>query len=201
MAPIARVGEADGKLLKPAAGNAMLVSMLESFGPELMPTPNLDTNFTKVIVKLTNVDDIGLGTFSDADASKISDLGKLNYQGHYPAGASFRSVDHFKQLVNTGEFRMYDFGKKENKKRYGQATAPLFEISNIKNIPVALYCGTDDLLSSEKDYNWLRSELDANGSLAFFGEYDLGHLGLLMPEDESHFKDIIGVLDKHNGKE
>ena len=95
---------------------------------------------------------------------------------------------------------MYDFGAKENMKRYGQKTAPIYDISNIKNIPVALFCGTDDLLASEEDYGWLRSELDKNGSLAFFGEYDLGHLGLLMPADETHFKDIVSVLDKHNGR-
>ncbi len=95
---------------------------------------------------------------------------------------------------------MYDFGEKENLKRYGQKTAPLFKIENIKDIPVALFCGTEDLLSSEQDYYWLRDCLQTTGSLAFFGEYKLGHVSLLMPEDKSHFQDIIKELDRHNGK-
>jgi hypothetical protein len=44
-----------------------------------MPLPNIDTNLAKMFLKVTNVDDVGLGKFSDADASKISECGKLNY--------------------------------------------------------------------------------------------------------------------------
>jgi len=56
---------------------------------------------------------------------------------------------------------------------------------------VALFCGDGDLLSSTPDYEWLRDELEKSGSLCFYGEYKLGHLGLLMPEDQTHFQDIF----------
>ena len=79
----------------------MLVSMLEGVGPEIMPMPNIDGTLKKLFFKITNLDDFGLGEFSDDDASKIGELAKLNYQGHYPAGASFQSIDHFKQLVRS----------------------------------------------------------------------------------------------------
>jgi pimeloyl-ACP methyl ester carboxylesterase len=99
IAPVARVGNADGKFLKPMLNNSALMQMIEYFGPEIMSSPNVDTNLAKVFLKMTNADDVGIGSFSDADASKICDLGKLNYQGHYPSGTSFRSIDHFRQLV------------------------------------------------------------------------------------------------------
>jgi hypothetical protein len=57
----------------------VLFNLLETFGPEIMPTPNIDTNLTKMLLKMTNVDDLGLGKFSDADPEKISDIGKMNY--------------------------------------------------------------------------------------------------------------------------
>lgn len=75
--------------------------MLEGVGPEIMPMPNIDGTLKKLFFKITNLDDFGLGEFSDDDASKIGELAKLNYQGHYPAGASFQSIDHFKQLVRS----------------------------------------------------------------------------------------------------
>ena len=52
----------------------------------------------------------------------------MNYLGHVPAGGSFQQVDHFRQIMLTGEFKMYDheFGNpdvneedSENVRRYG----------------------------------------------------------------------------------
>jgi len=45
-----------------------------------------------------------------------------------------------------------------------------------------LLCGNEDLLSSPADYNWLYSELKDRNNVVF-KEYDLGHLGLMMPKD------------------
>ena len=128
VAPVARVGNANGKHIEKVAHNDLLVKMLEGIGPEIMPEPNIDNTLKKLFFKITNLDDFGLGEFSDADASKISDLGKLNYQGHYPAGASFQSIDHFKQLVRHDEFKHYDLGEEGNKKKYGTKEAPEYPI-------------------------------------------------------------------------
>lgn len=84
--------------------------------------------------------------------------------------------------------------------KYGQKTAPIYDIRNIKNVPIALFCGTDDLLASTTDYTWLKEELEATGCLAHFSEHDVGHLGLLMPADPAHLKTIVEVANKHNGK-
>lgn len=40
--------------------------------------------------------------------------------GHFPHGTSARSLNHFGQLIQSKEFRLYDYGKKENIKKYGQ---------------------------------------------------------------------------------
>lgn len=62
-----------------------------------------------------------------------------------------------------------------------------------------MFCGTEDLLSSEKDFRWMRDVLEENGSLTLYKEYALGHLGLLMPA-EDNFQDIFDVLAKFNDK-
>jgi hypothetical protein len=57
---------------------------------------------------------------------------------------------------------------------YGSDTPPEFNLSNIKNIPIALLCGREDLLASPGDYSDLAEILKAAGSLVEggFKEYD-----------------------------
>ena len=57
---------------------------------------------------------------SDARPELASPLALINYAGHFPAGTSVKSLEHFTQLVDTNEFQMYDYGTAElNKKYYG----------------------------------------------------------------------------------
>lgn len=36
-----------------------------------------------------------------------------------PAGSSYRNFKFYAQAIRTGEFRLYDYGRKENKEIYG----------------------------------------------------------------------------------
>lgn len=44
----------------------------------------------------TGLANFSLGMISDEDTSLISTYGKETYFGHYPSGASFRSLNHFR---------------------------------------------------------------------------------------------------------
>ena len=66
------------------------------------------------------------------------------YLGHFPAGTSFRCVDHFRQMTLAKKFQKYDFGLEENVIKYEQETPPEFDLGNIKKAPIALFCGSDD---------------------------------------------------------
>jgi hypothetical protein len=57
--------------------------------------------------------------FSDKKPELTSPLAAVNYAGHYPAGSSFRSINHYMQMFKTGEIKMYDHGAAKNKKKYG----------------------------------------------------------------------------------
>lgn len=61
VAPVARVGKANGEHIKSFSNNKLLLACVEKFGPELMPEPNVDNNLKKTFLKITNFDDIGLG--------------------------------------------------------------------------------------------------------------------------------------------
>lgn len=54
---------------------------------------------------------------------------------------------------------MFDKGEVDNLKIYGSKTSPVFDLSKV-NVPVALFCGKQDLLVPPEDYMWLKAQLD-----------------------------------------
>ena len=63
-------------------------------------------------------------------------------------------------------------------------------------MPIALFGGKKDRLASPGDYLWLRDQLGE--TVVKFEELDLGHLGLLMPEDTSYFNQIGELLHHYS---
>ena len=117
--------------------------------------------------------------------------------GHYPSGTSFKSVDHYAQIVDSGEFKKFDYGSDtENEKRYGTAKPPTIDLTNIKKVPIAMFVGFQDELADNTDAKWTHSQLK---TAIFYAEYSLGHLGLLVGKDMSYFtQDAMRVLNKHH---
>jgi len=66
------------------------------------------------------------------------------YLGHFPAGTSFRCVDHFRQMTLSKKFQKFDFGLEENVIKYEQETPPEYDFGNIKKASIALFCGSLD---------------------------------------------------------
>lgn len=77
---------------------------------------------------------------------------------HTPAGTSTQTVVHFAQQVNSDAFLQFDWGRKENLDRYGQATPPKYNLSRV-NCPVQLYRADNDILADSTDVQWLASQL------------------------------------------
>ncbi|XP_003381272.1 gastric triacylglycerol lipase [Trichinella spiralis] len=104
------------------------------------------------------------------------------YLSHSPAGSSTMNIIHYLQLMNSGQMQKFDFGKIGNLKKYGQISPPLYHAGNVK-LPVALYWGSDDIFSVEKDVLHLQSELPNLLGSYLYNETD--HLdfvwGLHMP--------------------
>lgn len=84
-----------------------------------------------------------------------------------------------------------------NIEKYGQPTAPEYDMSKIENLPISLICGKTDMLSSPQDYKNLKELLTKNGNDVDFKEFDVGHLGILCPKDESIVDDILSSVLKY----
>ncbi|CAD7078754.1 unnamed protein product [Hermetia illucens] len=65
--------------------------------------------------------------------------------GHTPSGASVKQMIHFAQLIKSGHFRKYDYGRFRNDMRYGTTEPPDYNLLNVK-MPVSLYYSENDWL-------------------------------------------------------
>ncbi|XP_076268394.1 gastric triacylglycerol lipase-like isoform X5 [Rhynchophorus ferrugineus] len=77
--------------------------------------------------------------------SAIVTLGaRLKGLGEYtPSSMSTKQVWHYGQVVETGEFKKYDYGKKTNLKRYNSTKPPFYDFSKVK-APMGIFYGDSD---------------------------------------------------------
>ena len=101
--------------------------------------------------------------------------------------------------MNTGEFQLEDFGKKEDQKRYGQDTAPILDLTKIQKMPMGLFSGSMDELADPTDVAWLRSQIKDDLKLVDVNYEDFGHSTFNIGkyyEVERFLPDLLTFLDK-----
>ena len=200
LAPVARVDRCTASHLRDHAVNQNLIKFMTSLGPEMFPTPSVDGHITSGIFKITGAGSLGMGMLCDDDPKKISQAGMESYMGHFPAGTSYRCLDHYRQLILTDSFKKYDFGLEKNLNTYGCEHPPTTDLSAFSGMPMALFCGRSDKLASPLDYGWLRDILAMNQNCIYFKEYDMGHVAFLMPneEDRKYFLEMLELCKHFN---
>ena len=144
LAPVARVDRLTSNTLQKLKDNQNAVAFVESLGPEIMSSPQIDGKISSGFMKVTGVGNFGVSLISDEDPSLLSQEGFTTFMGHYPAGSSFRCVSHFRQMMLAGAFQKFDYGLERNLREYDQEAPPKFDLAAIKKVPIALFCGKRD---------------------------------------------------------
>jgi pimeloyl-ACP methyl ester carboxylesterase len=78
---------------------------------------------------------------------------------HIPEGTSVLNVLHFAQMIESGQFRSFDFGPKENVRRYGSVMNPFYPVRNIVSPDIAFISGRTDVLSTMRNVELTRQML------------------------------------------
>ena len=85
------------------------------------------------------------------------------FMGHFPAGTSFRCAEHFRQEILAKKFQKFDYAGEDganNKLIYdGLSTPPEYNLTSFSGMPIALFCGKEDLLAAPGDYLELKEIL------------------------------------------
>lgn len=91
----------------------------------------------------------------------------------------------------------YDYGKEENWLRYGSYTPPNLDISKIKDVPIALFVGKQDDLSTPEVGQWTKNKVKDN--IVYYNEMDNhDHFSSAVAKDMSFMNDVIELLDGFN---
>lgn len=119
-------------------------------------------------------------------------------QSHTPSGTGWRCLLHYAQVINSGEFKRYDYGEQKNMVTYGQPTPPMYDLSEI-TIPVAIYHGDVDDLADPWDVAWLINKEESKlNTVVYSHMYHLGHGSFLLAKDMSWFTlDLLSVISKY----
>ncbi|XP_014208893.1 lipase 3-like [Copidosoma floridanum] len=96
----------------------------------------------------------------------------------FPAGGSVKTLIHYSQNLNTGDFKMYDYGAKENFLRYKQRDAPSYNLSNVV-APVALFYGKGDAISAPGNTIELSKKLSNVVAMESISDTRFSHLDFL----------------------
>ncbi|NWV11843.1 LICH hydrolase, partial [Ptilonorhynchus violaceus] len=118
------------------------------------------------------------------------------YVGHYPAGTSVQNVIHWHQIIRADQFQAYDYGCKENIKKYNQTAPPVYKIEEIR-IPTAVWSSGQDKFADPKDMARLLPRI---ANLIYHEHVPAwGHLDFIWGLDatEKMYLKIIELLKKY----
>ncbi|KAK5639877.1 hypothetical protein RI129_010688 [Pyrocoelia pectoralis] len=134
-----------------------------------------------------------LGGYSPSQLNK-NEL--LTMFGSFPS-SSIRQLLHYAQVINSGDFRQYDYGWVTNLNKYQKTYPPLYNLSKI-TAPVALFYSSGDWLAQPKDVEMLSKRLPncilkQKVKLETFNHFDFLFAIDVVP---LLYEDVIRVLDR-----
>ncbi|NXU59450.1 LICH hydrolase, partial [Turnix velox] len=184
--PLMKIANLPAPLLRFALGGkgfAHQIGFLK--GPVTQLCTNMDKFCGHVLCHIAG------GDIRNLNTSRID-----TYVGHSPAGTSVQNIIHWQQLKYADEFQAYDYGFKENMKKYNQSTPPVYKIEKI-NIPIAIWSGGRDKFADPKDMAKLLPRIS---NLIYHDHFpSWGHLDFIWGLDatERMYQKIIELMKKY----
>ncbi|XP_027528215.1 lysosomal acid lipase/cholesteryl ester hydrolase-like [Neopelma chrysocephalum] len=154
-------------------------------GPVTQLCTNLDKFCAHVLCYIAG------GSIKNLNTSRID-----TYVGHSPAGTSVQNIVHWQQLAHTDQFQAYNYGSKENMKRYNQTAPPVYKIEEI-TIPIAVWSGGEDTFADPRDTARLLPQIS---NLIYHEHFPTwGHLDFIWGLDatEKMYMKIIELIKKY----
>ena len=77
--------------------------------------------------------------------------------------------------------------------KYGNNEPPQVDISQIKDVPIAIFAGKYDLLATLKDLHWVRDHLDPS-VLKHCEECEAGHLTFIIGKEVTYLDRVQQLI-------
>lgn len=127
-----------------------------------------------------------LDLIADKDSSQNNDEDRFKVMiAKFPSGASLDSFKHFAKIIKS--------------KAFVQLDGTPYNLDIIKDIPIALFVGTDDRLATLADNRILKKILENNNSLIYYKEWpDMGHSSYFISKTNDFAKDVVSIAQSYN---
>ena len=154
---------------------------------EVLPSPSSVNKMSSIICDNLFVLCTGmLENISDSNINNDNEKRFLVLMGHFPSGASLKSLNHFSTIIKNKDFVDFKY-----KKRY--------DYSSKVEIPVALLVGRDDKLATPEDARVIRNEFLENNNLHFYKEYEnMGHATFFLTKTKEYLIDVLKCVEDFN---
>ncbi|XP_050519804.1 uncharacterized protein LOC126893533 [Daktulosphaira vitifoliae] len=116
----------------------------------------------------------------------------------FPQPVSTKTLKHYIQLILSGRFSHYDYGKLENIKRYGTEFAPDYNLLNVTS-PTFIFHSKDDTIVPPLDVDWLAKNLPNVKYIRYINNTIFGHLSFSISPNSMELVSIpIANIFKEN---
>ncbi|XP_058044053.1 putative lysosomal acid lipase/cholesteryl ester hydrolase [Ahaetulla prasina] len=117
------------------------------------------------------------------------------FAGIFPDFTSVKNINHWSQVIHSGEFKYYDYGLK-NREVYNMTTPPFYKIEDVL-VPVAVWSGGKDIVTKRRNIESLITRITY---LVFYTDIpDWQHFDPILGLDavQRCYPDILELMQKH----
>jgi lysosomal acid lipase/cholesteryl ester hydrolase len=187
LGPVAKIDNIKSSFLK-AVADFNIISLFKFLGiNEIFQSPSSVNKFSAIICDNLYILCSGLLKMLSDNKTNFDDEKRfLVFISHFPSGASRKTLKHFSFIFTKKEFLDLNTQKKYN-----------FE--DKFEIPVALFVGKEDKLSTPEDARNIRNAFMNNGVLHFYKEYEgMGHATFFLTKTKEYINDVIRCIEDFN---
>ena len=184
LGPVSKINNIKSSFLK-AVADYNVVSLFKFMGiNEIFPSPSSVNKFSAIMCDNLYVLCSGLlQMLSDSKTNYDDEKRFLVFVSHFPSGASRKTLDHYSLIYKAKEFVDYNTKKK-------------YEFEDKLEIPVALFVGKEDKLSTPEDARLIRNSFMKNGILHFYKEYEgMGHATFFLTKTKEYLNDVVRCVE------
>lgn len=183
LGPVAKINNIKSSFLK-AVAEYNIINLFKFLGiNEIFQSPSSVNKFSAIICDNLYILCNGLLKMLSDNKTNFDDEKRfLVFISHFPSGASRKTLKHYSLMFKNKEFMDINTGKKY-----------LFE--DKFEIPVALFVGKEDKLSTPEDARFIRNQFMKEGNLHFYKEYEgMGHATFFLTKTREYINDVIRCI-------
>jgi hypothetical protein len=133
------------------------------------------------------------GFFTNSKTDLDDDDRYAVYMGHEPNGGTVQSLLHYAQNIREDRFQMWAPDYTDFVRRGKKRQTPLIPLDSVNKVPVAIFCGYEDILADCTDAEWTRDEI--GDKVVHFEKIHAGHLSFLVGKDMTYWTEgVMGLL-------